>query len=226
MPMDKSNNAESDHDIKSNYDVVIVGGGIQGAGVAQAVQAAGYTSLLLEKTHFAAGTSSKSSKLIHGGLRYIKSADFSLVKESLWERCLLLKNAPSLVHSNQFYIPVYKHSCYRLWQIRFALIVYWLLSGCGPDGKFKTIAKNQWSKLKGLKTENLVKVFCYTDAQTDDIKLTEAVIQSAVSMGAEIRCPAKLLSAQQINGGYHIDYEENGTPTSSICRFLVNAGGP
>lgn len=211
---------------ESTYDVIIVGGGIQGAGVAQAVQAAGYNSLVLEKFHLAAGTSSKSSKLIHGGLRYIKSRDFSLVKESLRERRLLLKNAPDLIYSNQFYIPVYKHSCYRPWQIRFALIAYWFLSGCCPDGKFKTVAKHHWSELKGLNTDNLVKVFCYSDAQTDDVKLTEAVMKSAISIGAEISCPAKLISAKQTNGGYHIDYEESGTIKSTFCRFLVNAGGP
>jgi len=211
---------------ESNYDVIIVGGGIQGAGVAQAVQAAGYNSLVLEKSHLAAGTSSKSSKLIHGGLRYIKSGDFSLVKESLQERRLLLKNAPDLIYSNRFYIPIYKHSCYRPWQIRLALIAYWILSGCFPDGKFKTVAKHHWSELKGLNTNNLVKVFCYSDAQTDDVKLTEAVIKSAVSLGGKISCPAKLVSAQQSNGGYDIDYEESGAIKSTFCRFLVNAGGP
>ena len=220
MLMNKNKKAES------NYDVIIVGGGVQGAGVAQAAQAAGFNSMVLEKSHLAAGTSSKSSKLIHGGLRYIKSRDFSLVKESLRERRLLLKNAPDLIYSNQFYIPVYKHSCYRPWQIRFALMAYWFLSGCCPDGRFKTIPKNSWSKLKGLKTDNLIKVFCYSDAQTDDVKLTEAVMQSAISLGAEISCPAKLISAQQTKGGYHIDYEENGAIKRSMCRFLVNAGGP
>ena len=209
-----------------SYDVIIIGGGIQGVGVSQAAQAAGYSSLVLEKSSWAAGTSSKSSKLIHGGLRYLKTGEFSLVRESLRERSLLFKNAPTLVYPNWFHIPIYKHSHYRPWQIRAALTLYWLLSGCQREARFEVLPKKKWHQLKGLKTENLEKVFRYCDAQTDDIKLTEAVIQSAVSLGAEIRCPAKLISAKQINNGYHINYVENGTFKTAICRFLVNATGP
>ena len=217
--------------IEENYDVIIVGGGIQGAGVAQAVQAAGYRSMIMEKSHWAAGTSSKSSKLIHGGLRYLQSGEFALIRESLKERRLLLKNAPDLVSSNWFHIPIYKHSLYRPWQIRLALTAYWLLSGCRSDGRFEVVPKHRWSQLQGLNTHNLIKVFRYQDAQTDDSKLTKAVAQSAASMGTVIRCPAKLISAQQINGGYRISYEENNEGSeqqakSATCRFLVNAGGP
>ena len=214
-----------------SYDVIIVGGGIQGAGVAQAVQAAGYNAMILEKSHWAAGTSSKSSKLIHGGLRYLQTGNFSLVRESLWERRLLLKNAPGLVHLNGFYLPVYRHSRHRPWQIRLALMAYWLLSGCCPDGRFQIIKKKHWPQLKGLKTENLIKVFRYQDAQTDDTKLTEAVVRSAAAMGTVISWPSTLLNAQQIKSGYRIEYEETGadhnkTRAAATCRFLVNAGGP
>tara|TARA_R110001592_G_scaffold356455_4_gene658376 strand:+ start:1978 stop:3192 length:1215 start_codon:yes stop_codon:yes gene_type:complete len=223
--MEKSQNTEA------NYDVIIVGGGIQGAGVAQAVQAAGYSSMILEKSHWAAGTSSKSSKLIHGGLRYLQTGNFSLIKESLRERRLLLKNGPDLVFPNGFYIPVYKHSQYRPWKIRLALITYWFLSGCCPDGRFKVIPKKHWRQLKGLNTDGLIKVFRYQDAQTDDTKLTEAVISSAVAMGAAISCPSKLLNAQQIKNGYRIEFEKSGPEheniiTTATCRILINAGGP
>ncbi len=87
---------------KSSYDIVVVGGGINGVGVAQAAAAAGYSVLLLEKQALAAGTSSKSSKLIHGGLRYLESYEFGLVRESLNERTLLLKLAPELVQLQAF----------------------------------------------------------------------------------------------------------------------------
>jgi len=209
-----------------SYDIVVIGGGIQGAGVLQAAQAAGYSSLAIEKSGWAAGTSSKSSKLIHGGLRYLQSGEFSLVKESLQERSLLLKNAPGLVRHNWFHIPIYSHSRYRPWQIWIALTLYWFLSGCKKEARFKIIAKKKWGELKGLKTENLVKVFKYCDAQTDDAKLTESVIQSAISLGAEVRCPATLINATQIKGGYRINYEENSETKTVSCRFLVNAGGP
>ena len=209
-----------------SYDIVVIGGGIQGAGVLQAAQAAGYNALAIEKSGWAAGTSSKSSKLIHGGLRYLQSGEFSLVKESLQERSLLLKNAPGLVRHNWFHIPIYRHSRYRPWQIWLALTLYWFLSGCKKEARFKIVAKKNWDKLKGLKTENLVKVFKYCDAQTDDVKLTESVIQSAISLGAEVKCPATLIDAKQIKGGYKISYEENNEIKTVSCRFLVNAGGP
>ena len=88
------------------HDLIIIGGGIHGAGVAQAAAARGYSVLLLEQSGIASGTSSRSSKLIHGGLRYLESLELSLVNESLHERRLLLKLAPDLVKLVPFYIPV------------------------------------------------------------------------------------------------------------------------
>lgn len=99
------------------FDVTIVGGGVHGAGVAQAAAAAGYTTLLIEKYGWASGTSSKSSKLIHGGLRYLQSGQLGLVRESLQERQTLLTIAPHLVQLKPFHIPVYTHSRYRPWQL-------------------------------------------------------------------------------------------------------------
>ena len=96
-------------------DVVIVGGGIHGVGVAQAAAAAGYSTLVVEKQGLAAGTSCKSSKLIHGGLRYLERFEFSLVRESLRERELLLKLAPELVKRKKFFIPIYPETSRRPW---------------------------------------------------------------------------------------------------------------
>jgi glycerol-3-phosphate dehydrogenase len=106
-----------------------------------------------------------------------------------------------------------------------------VLSGCSPDGRFNVISKKYWSQFKGLNTNGLIKVFRYQDAQTDDTKLTKAVIQSATAMGAIASCPSKLVSAQQIKCGYRIEFEEddaegNKTLESATCRFLINAGGP
>jgi len=88
------------------FDVAVIGGGIHGTGVAQAAAAAGHSVLLLEQTAVAAGSSSRSSKLIHGGLRYLESGQFGLVRESLRERALMLRLAPDLVRVQRFYIPV------------------------------------------------------------------------------------------------------------------------
>jgi glycerol-3-phosphate dehydrogenase len=92
------------------YDVVVVGGGINGVGVAQAAAAAGHSVLLIEKQGLASGTSSRSSKLIHGGLRYLESWEFSLVQEGLSERSLMLRLAPDLVTLTPFYIPVFSYT--------------------------------------------------------------------------------------------------------------------
>ena len=103
------------------YDVVVVGGGIHGAGVLQAAVAAGYRALLLEQVGIASGTSSRSSKLIHGGLRYLESGQFSLVRESLHERAIQLRIAPELVRLRPFFIPVYRETRRRPWQLRIGL---------------------------------------------------------------------------------------------------------
>jgi glycerol-3-phosphate dehydrogenase len=116
---------------EERYDLVVVGGGIHGAGVAQAAAAGGYSVRLLDKTAPAAGTSSRSSKLIHGGLRYLESGQFGLVRESLREREILLRVAPTLVHLVPFLIPVYRHTKRRAWQIRLGLSLYRLLGGMG-----------------------------------------------------------------------------------------------
>lgn len=222
-----NNTAPKATEAAPNYDVVVIGGGIQGAGIVQAAQAAGYRSLIIEKNDWASGTSSKSSKLIHGGLRYLKSKEFGLVRESLSERTLLSKLAPSLVKNNTFYIPVYKDSAHRPWQIKMALYLYWALSGFSNKNHFKTVPQYQWGELFGLNASNLQQVFSYNDAQTDDVELTKAVIRSAESLSADTLCPAELASAEKTDGGYRLTISMADGNTKVVdCRFVVNATGP
>jgi glycerol-3-phosphate dehydrogenase len=176
--------------LNGNYDVVVIGAGINGAGVAQAAVAAGYSVLILEKSAIAQGTSSRSSKLIHGGLRYLETAQFRLVRESLRERTLLLSNAPDLVQLKPFYIPVYRTTRRRPWQLRVGLSLYALLAGPERSAIFTTVPSSRWDRLDGLSTRDLQTVFSYNDAQTDDHALTKAVLDSAVNMGAEVAVPA------------------------------------
>ena len=210
----------------THFDVVVIGGGIQGAGVAQAAQAAGYNCLILEKNTWGSGTSSKSSKLIHGGLRYLQSLEFSLVRESLRERTRLLSLAPQLVYSNWFYIPLYEESRLRSWQLRAGLTLYWLLSGCRNDARFKVVPPAEWPELAELKTTGLKKVYRYRDAQTDDSKLTNAVVQSAASLGAEVCSPAEVIAAESTPEGYRVLIKVSEGERTVHCHFLVNAGGP
>src|SRR5215831_7753395 len=95
---------------REHFDVLVIGGGITGAGVALDVASRGLKVALVEKRDFAAGTSSRSTKLIHGGLRYLEHFDFKLVREALRERAILLNNAPTLVKSSPFLIPIYRDS--------------------------------------------------------------------------------------------------------------------
>jgi len=208
------------------YDVVVVGGGIHGVGVAQAAAAGGYSVLLLEQNALASGTSSRSSKLIHGGLRYLENPQFSLVRESLHERRLLLKLAPDIVRLVPFYIPVYKTTHRRSWQIRLGLSLYGLLGGMRSDNRFSSIPKSAWNNLDGIETRNLESIFCYQDGQTDDVVLTHAVMHSAQTFGADLAMPAVLTWAVVGTDSVQIEYEQNGTLHTCSASVLVNAGGP
>ncbi|GAB4513726.1 MAG: FAD-dependent oxidoreductase [Sulfuricaulis sp.] len=208
------------------YDVVVIGGGIHGVGVAQAAAAAGYSVLLLERQALGSGTSSRSSKLIHGGLRYLESAQFGLVRESLREREILLRNAPGLVRRVPFYIPVYSATRRPPWMIHAGLSLYALLGGLSHDARFESVPRTRWESLDGLDTRGLRAVFRYEDAQTDDVHLTQAVMRSAQTLGAELLCPANFLSAIRNEHGFKVHYLHDNNEQECHTRTLVNAAGP
>ncbi|MFQ5487584.1 MAG: glycerol-3-phosphate dehydrogenase/oxidase [Gammaproteobacteria bacterium] len=209
-----------------SVDLIVIGGGIHGAGVAQAAAAAGYDVLVLEQRTLAFGTSSRSSKLIHGGLRYLESAQFALVRECLRERTLLLRLAPELVKLRPFHIPVYSDTSRRPWQLRIGLALYSLLGGLAPGTRFRTLPRNQWETLDGLNTQGLQRVFQYWDAQTDDAALTRAVMGSAQTLGARLEMPAAFLHGEVTEQGVVAHYESAGQQCSCQGRVLVNAAGP
>ncbi len=205
------------------YDVVVIGAGIQGAGVAQAAAAAGYRVLVVERSAPAAGTSSASSKLIHGGLRYLESGQFRLVREALRERERLLRNAPELVHRLPCHIPVYRHTARRPMTVNLGLALYGLLGG-GPG--FRRIPLRRWDNPDGLDTRDLEAVFLYHDAQTDDAALTRAVLDSAMAMGARLACPAETLRIERQPDGYGVSCSRRGRMLCVSGSTLVNAAGP
>ena len=209
-----------------HYDIVVIGGGIHGAGVAQAAAARGYSTILLEQTGLASGTSSRSSKLIHGGLRYLETAQYSLVRECLRERTLLLKLAPELVRLRPFYIPVYPATRRRPWKLRVGLSLYGILAGLRFESSFNTVNRKSWDTLDGLDTKNLQAVFRYWDAQTDDAALTRAVMQSALSLSARLMMPASFISAELTGTGCVVHYRYAGRDCTVKAGALVNAAGP
>src|SRR5580692_7814974 len=208
------------------YDVVIVGGGIHGAGVLQAAAAAGHSALLIERLGLASGTSSRSSKLIHGGLRYLESGQFALVRESLRERAIHLRIAPELVELKPFFLPVYRDTRRRPWQLKLGLWMYALLGGFDASTRFGAVPRREWSSLDGLETRGLDAVIRYHDAQTDDALLTRAVVQSALSLGAEVAIPASFKTATLTEDGVIVAYSREGEAIQCSARVLVNAGGP
>ncbi len=210
-----------------DYDVAIIGGGIHGVGVAQAAAARGYKTVLLEQyDHLAEGTSSRSSKLIHGGLRYLEQFEFSLVRECLLERSYLLKNAPNLVKLTPVYIPIYKSSKRSPWMIRAGLSLYALLGNFSADARFKKVKKSQWNQLHGINQKNLRAVYQYHEAQTDDSLLTKAVMNSAQQHGAELILKAKVISINLEDNQSKLSYVNDSGQHTLTSKVVVNAAGP
>ena len=210
----------------NQYDVIVIGAGIHGAGVAQAAAAAGYTVLVLEQNSAAYGTSSRSSKLIHGGLRYLETFQIALVRESLRERAILLKLAPELVRLVAFFIPVYRSTSRPPWKIRAGLSLYAVLGGLTSDNRFDSIPRRDWDGLDGLITKDLRAVFRYWDGQTDDAALTRAVLHSAQELGAELQCPASFVTAEKNGDGYRVSYTRSGSTVECHGSCLINTAGP
>ena len=189
----------------SEYDICIVGGGITGAAIARDASLRGFKVLLLEKNDFASGTSSRSSKLIHGGVRYLEHFEFGLVMESTRERARLWKLAPKLVSPLPFLFPAYKNSRQPLWKLSLGLTLYDLLAMFRAPSKHKTMNKEKTLTAEPiLNSEDLTGSVFYWDGATDDASLTMSNIVDAQSNGAQC------LSRTTVTG---IDWSERGANT-------------
>jgi glycerol-3-phosphate dehydrogenase len=167
------------------FDVVVIGGGITGAGVALDAASRGLRTALVERSDFASGTSSKSSKLVHGGLRYLSQREFGLVHENLVERHRLLRNAPHLVEPLTFLIPLFgKGGVVDKGIVQTYSLALWLydVAGAWRIGKRhrKVTAEEIYAHLPTLKRERVVAGFLYYDAHTDDARLTLTILRTAV----------------------------------------------
>src|SRR5437660_6064598 len=182
------------------FDVLVIGGGITGAGVALDAAVRGYKVALVEKADFASGTSSKSTKLVHGGIRYLPNFDFALVHEALVERGLLLQNAPFLVKPVGFVLPIYKVDRHPVgmpfttpggiglnFLLDIGLWLYDALAGKRNYKRHRHLSRKEVMKLApGLVTENLKEGLIYYDGQTNDTRLTMAILRTASQYGATI----------------------------------------
>src|SRR3954452_555851 len=169
------------------FDLLILGGGITGAGVALDAVLRGLRVALIDKGDFASGTSSISSKLIHGGLRYLEHGDLRLVYEALHERARLLRNAPHLVRPLRFVIPFYQGVRVPPWQWRLGLILYDLLAGTGNIRRSRPLdLRSLRREFPGLKSSGLVGGAEYFDAYMDDARLCLEVVRTAALQGAAV----------------------------------------
>ncbi|MCA0403113.1 MAG: glycerol-3-phosphate dehydrogenase [Proteobacteria bacterium] len=208
--------------VEKVFDVAIIGGGINGCGAAADAALRGLSVILIEKDDLASKTTSASSKLIHGGLRYLEYYDFSLVKKALNERQLLLDLAPYLVRPMPFIIP-YEPHLRPAWLIRTGLFLYDNLSRKNKLPKSKLIKnkiKNPYfSPLKA----QFEKGFIFYDGATDDTRLTIANALQAKQHGAEIRLHTQITSSTVIDGLWQFELNKSETIKA---KTLINATGP
>lgn len=223
-----------------HYDVVVVGGGVTGCGAALDAAARGLRTALVEAGDIAGGTSSRSSKLVHGGLRYLAQHDYRLVQESLAERQRLLANAPHLVHPLPFVLPLFgpggipRASIARAHSS--ALWLYDLAGGLRIGRRHRRItAAEALRHVPSLRSDRLGTAFMYWDAQADDARLTLALARTAASMGAAVasRAPvARLLRASGGGGAGRLEGGAGGLEgvaladgTEVRARVVINATG-
>jgi glycerol-3-phosphate dehydrogenase len=212
------------------FDLLILGGGITGAGVALDASLRGLRVALIDKGDFASGTSSVSSKLVHGGFRYLEHGNFHLVYEALHERRLLLDNAPHLVHTLRFVIPFYKSARLRPWQWRAGLTLYDLLAGASNVHRSRPLNERRLRhEFPGLRTEGLEGGADYYDAQMDDARLCVEVVRTAAAQGAcvanYVEAVAFAMQGGKITGVRAVD-RVGGGDFAVRARLVLNATGP
>lgn len=218
------------HDIRNAgepFDFCIVGGGATGLGAAVDAASRGHSVVLLEQADFAKGTSSRSTKLVHGGVRYLQQGNVSLVLEALRERGRLTKNAPHLVHDLSFVIPNYSW-----WEGPFygiGMKVYDQLAGKLGLGPSKWLSKEETvERIPTVETENLTGGVMYHDGQFDDSRLAVNLAQTAAGLGAKIvnyaKCTGLLKTDGLVSGIEAIDLETN-EPFQVHARCVINATG-
>lgn len=212
---------------QSNWDIIIIGGGATGLGTAVDAASRGYKTLLLEQSDFAKGTSSRSTKLVHGGVRYLAQGNVSLVYEALHERELLLKNAPHLVKDQDFIIPVY--SSFSKFKYFIGLKIYDLLAGKSNFKKSLFLSTAKVVKaIPGLKSEGLLGGIQYSDGQFDDARLALNLAQTAAAFGGVVLNYTRVTSLIKAGGsvcGLTFTDLESGKGYALNAKVVINATG-
>lgn len=207
------------------YDLLVVGGGINGVGIARDAVGRGLSVLLVECDDLACATSQWSTKLIHGGLRYLEHYEFRLVSESLAEREVLLAQAPHLIEPLSFVLPHEPH-LRPAWMIRAGLLLYDRIGGRTSLPKSFAVKLNDTRWGAGLQ-RRLGKGFVYADARVDDARLVVATAMAARNKGADIRTRTRFVGATRDAGTWRATLaDERGKPIEVRSKAIANAAGP
>ena len=213
-----------------DFDLVVVGGGITGGGIVLDAASRGLKVALLEKGDFASGTSSKSTKLIHGGLRYLKQFDFWLVKEVGSERAIVHKLAPHLVLPEKMLLPLIENGSYGKWLTSIGLKVYDILAQVSGDDKRKMIEKKEAMKLEPLLPKKILNgAGYYAEYRTDDARLTIENIKTSLLFGAQALNYAKVNAFIYENekvAGVKATDEVTGQEFTIKSKYVISAAGP
>ena len=211
------------------WDIAVIGGGATGVGIAVDAASRGYSVALFERSDFGKGTSSRSTKLVHGGVRYLQQGNIPLVMEALKERGLLLRNAPHLVHDLEFIVPNY-----AWWEAPFygiGLKVYDLLAGKFGFGPSRVLSRDQvLERIPTLSRDGLRGGVMYHDGQFDDARLLIDLAQTAAEHGACLlnyaRVTGLVKDGDDFVSGLNFHDEESGANHTIAARCVVNATGP
>lgn len=226
--MDRAAMLRQVRDRREPWDIVIVGGGATGAGIAVDAASRGFATLLLEREDFGKGTSSRSTKLVHGGVRYLEQGNISLVMEALKERGILRRNAPHLVHDVPFVVPNYSW-----WETPFygiGLKIYDLLAGQYGFGKSRLLSKEETlERLPNLQQDGLRGGVIYHDGQFDDSRLLIHLMATAADHGAAVLNYAPVIAIRKDDTGFvsgvTAEDTESGEQFTIDARVVVNATG-
>ena len=214
---------------EQQFDVLVIGGGIVGAGVARDAGLRGLQTLLVDQSDFASGTSSRSSRLLHGGLRYLAQGHLRLVREASREKMVLHRIAPHLSQPLPFVFPTYRGSNLPRWKLWLGTKTYDLLCGGMNLGSSNALSPDQVKRrMPGILTEGLTGAVRYFDALTNDARLVIDTLRSAKRQGAVLRNYVKLDSADPIPDGWQCQLTDRLASQSFqvTARAVVNATGP
>ena len=208
------------------YDILIVGGGINGAGIARDAAGRGLRVLLIEQGDLASATSSASSKLVHGGLRYLEYYEFKLVREALRERERLLTIAPHIIWPLTFVLP-HIHDMRPAWMMQAGLLMYDNLAPRQKLAKSQRVDLTRQTSFAGPLKPELTTAFTYADCWVDDARLVVLNAVDAHAHGAEIRTRTRCVALEQKENLWHATLEaRDGTQQTVAAKAVVNAAGP